>query len=73
MTDNEPLQLLNKKNTLAIHQQVKHLEALVLEQTERINGLVATINTLTQRLNSLEQINLMLKVKMTGTGPSVKE
>lgn len=69
----QSLEILNKKNTLAIYQQVKFLEELVSKQQERINGLISSIHTLNNRLDNLEKMNLSLKVKMTGTGPSVKE
>jgi prefoldin subunit 5 len=66
-------EILNKKNTLAISQQLKQLQEQLFSLEEKMNGLVGTIQTLNSRLNNLETTNLIQKARLIGTGPTVKE
>jgi esterase/lipase len=69
----EPSNEVNKKNTIAIQQELKRLADQAYEQQKRIDGLLATISTLFDRINKLELIIQIQKATMIGHGPSVKE
>ncbi len=62
---------LNRRNTLTVEQVLKELNEKVLSQQIRIDGLVSTISSLMERLNGLELSVLMMRVNLTGKGPSV--
>ena len=66
------MQELNKHNTETVEQVLKYMNAHILEQQIRINGLNATMSTMYEKMNQLEQMVVLQKVQSTGRGPSVK-
>ena len=66
------MQELNKRNTETVEQLLKYMNARILEQQIRINGLNATMSTIYEEMNQLKQMVFLQKVQSTGRGPSVK-
>lgn len=66
------MQTVNKRNTETFEQAIKDLTAKVMEQQIVITGLTNTIGTLNNKLNELESLIMILKIRSVGTGPSVK-
>lgn len=76
MNDEEKIefsQMLNKRNTVTAQQAIQILQEKIYEQEQKITGLHLTVQTLSERLNSLELMTRIQKVMLTGTGPTVKE
>lgn len=72
MLDKDTEVLLNRKNTNAVQQTLQHLSDKVYEQHQRIDGLMATISTLADKINKLELMIQIHKATTFGHGPSVK-
>jgi len=65
--------IISRKNASAIQQIIEQLNVRVYEQQKRIDGLVSTISTLSERLNKIELMVQVQKSISYGHGPSVKE
>ena len=63
---------LNHRNTVAVEQALKTFTEKVLAQQERIDGLVATVGTMNERMNALERTILQQRAAMAGHGPTVR-
>ena len=63
---------LNKRNTETVELKLKEMDATIREQEVRINQLNATMSTMYQRMDQLEQRLNMEKIMSMGTGPSVR-
>lgn len=61
---------LNARNTAAVEQELKALGELVRAQQVRIDGLVATISGLQERLGQQEQALALIRARLIGTGPT---
>lgn len=62
---------LNRRNTAAVEQQLKDITEICREQKIRIDGLVATMASMQERMNAQELAISMMRVKQAGKGPSV--
>jgi hypothetical protein len=63
---------VDKKNTAAVTQALEDIRKMQYEQQEKINGLLATLSTINQRMLDLEQMVRVQKAMMFGNGPSVR-
>ena len=63
---------LNRRNTETVEQVLKEQNAKILEQHKRIDLLNTAVTNLTQKIIELETMLIIQKVKLTGTGPSVR-
>lgn len=63
--------MMDKRNTAAVEQQLKEYSVRVLAQQVRIDGLVATMGGMQERLNALELSLNMMRAQIAGRGPTV--
>jgi len=63
---------LNRRNTEAVEQVIKDQNNKILEQQKRIDLLNTAVSNLTQKLTEIEKMIIIQKIKLTGSGPSVK-
>lgn len=63
---------LTYKNTTALNQAITNLSAQVYAQQIRIDGLVAAMSGLLDRMAWLEQLVTAHKAAVTGHGPTVR-
>jgi hypothetical protein len=66
---NEDL-LLAKRNILALNEGLKHVERMRAEDAKRVETLMGTITQLQQQVQKLVLDVAVLRVKITGTGPT---
>lgn len=59
------------RNMAAMEQAIKELTVRVLGQQMRIDGLVATMGSMVQRMNSLDRVVNLQKAAISGHGPTV--
>ena len=64
---------INRRNTLSFEQAINFLTHKVDEQQKRIDALQCAINSMNEKMISLENMVILQKVKSMGTGPSVKD
>ena len=69
--DNINIQEINHRNTITVEQALKNMNAKILEQQIQINGLNASMSTMYERLNSIEMMVKLQKIKEMGCGASV--
>ena len=62
------LDILNKKNTVAVEQALKSIDSKIIDLMQRVNGLNNSMSSLHQRLEQLELINMKLRAKSVGHG-----
>lgn len=62
---------LNRKNTAAVEQELKAQGETIRAQQVRMDGLLATMSSLQERLNMMEQAVCLMRAKMAGSGPGV--
>jgi len=65
-------QEVNKKNTAAVSQTLEEMRLKLAEQQQRIDGLISTMSTFSQRLGELEQLVRVQRAILQGTGPTVR-
>ena len=63
---------LNRRNTESVKQALNDLTDRVLLQQQRIDGLLATVGTLSSRVLALEQLILVDRAVRAGHGPTVR-
>ena len=66
-----PTEILNRRNTETVQQKLIEQDIMLREQEIRINTLQQTISAMSERMNALENMVLIQKVKMASSGPSV--
>jgi prefoldin subunit 5 len=62
---------INRRNTETVEQVIKDMYNKIQEQHIRIDQLNTAISSMSERMNSLEQLLITYKVKSIGTGPTV--
>ena len=65
------MQDINHRNTETVEQALKDMYIKIQTQQIRIDQLNAALSGMTERLNVLEQMLIIQKVKSMGSGPSV--
>ena len=63
---------LNQRNTETVEQVLKELNNKLFEQQKRIDGILATFNSIMTRVESIERMVMIQKAISTGHGPSVQ-
>ena len=61
---------IDRRNTAAVEQTVKEFTEKSFAQQVRIDGLVATVGGLLERVSALETSLNLLRVAITGRGPT---
>lgn len=61
---------VTERNILALEQSVKNLTERVFSQQTRIDGLVATVGTLIERMTALETALMQMRIAAIGRGPT---
>jgi len=64
------LEKVSARNTQAFEAALNGLTKKINDQQVQINGLTSTISVLYDRMNQLENLLRMEKIKQMGTGPS---
>lgn len=72
MSDEDTDISLNRRNTSAVKEELKNVNAKLAAQKVQIDGLLSTITTLSERLNKIELSEHMRRAMAAGNGPSVK-
>lgn len=62
---------VNKRNAESIRVKLEEMNTRLYKQDEVIRSQLNAINSLVERIASVEQQLIILKVRLTGTGPSV--
>ena len=62
--------LLNKRNTESAFITIKAQNEKLSEQQIRIDGLYAAVTNLSAEVSELRQMVMLMKAKITGTGPT---
>ncbi len=65
------MELLNKRNTETVEIKLRELSQQILDQHVRIDTLLNTLSSMSERMNALELMVLQQKAKSVGTGASV--
>jgi PP-loop superfamily ATP-utilizing enzyme len=73
MEENDHLEKINRRNTLAFEQALKDITARLHEVMGVVASQQQAIGSLINRQNELEQKINVQKVQLTGLGPSVRE
>lgn len=73
MEKTDELKDLNRRNTLSVELVLKEMTINIQNQQIRMDQMINTIGSMSQRLTILENLLILEKVRNTGTGPSVRE
>ena len=65
------LETLNRRNTETVQAKLIEQDAMIREQEIRINSMYSALSSMSEKLNALEMIVQIQKVRMAGSGPSV--
>lgn len=63
---------VNRRNTETIAAKLKDMESKILELRTQFDTIHNYLSGISDRMNSLEQMILNFKVKITGSGASVE-
>lgn len=66
----DPEETLNRRNTEAVRQALEGLTAKLYALQERVNALVATMGTLTERMGAVERLVALETARSFGHGPT---
>lgn len=72
MQDQETLELVGRRNTIAFEQALRDVRADVSKLAEAVRLLTESAGALVGRMAELERVNLLQKAQSTGHGPSVR-
>ena len=64
---------INRRNTESFEQALKDIYSKIYELDNRITAQNSAIMSLIEKINVLEAIIQIQKMKLTGLGPTVKE
>jgi prefoldin subunit 5 len=67
------LKEVSRRNTLSFEEAIRLMQKAIEEQHKRIDTLQNALTNMSERMNSLENMVLIQKVRSTGSGPSVRE
>jgi uncharacterized coiled-coil protein SlyX len=62
---------LLRRNTEAVSQALRELTDKVFSQQRQLDGMVATMGSMNERMASLERTIMIQRALMTGHGPTV--
>jgi len=62
---------LPRKNADSFRQAIDNMDGMIREQDKKISSLNNSVSTLTNRINELEKLLQLTKMKLVGTGPTV--
>ena len=65
------LEGLNKRNTETVQSKLIEQDKMIRDQEIRINSMHQALSSMSEKLNALEMIVQIQKVRMVGTGASV--
>ena len=67
------MEKINRRNTETVEQALKDIYNKIYALDNRITAQNSAIMSLTEKINVLEAVIQLQKMKLTGLGPSVRE